>query len=145
MTLPESGNLYALLTSGSRARYGDLQRQRPTAPGAMSRHHRREATPNDTSAGIHMYSSSMADTTIKITEEVRDRLRLLAEERGMSTRAFVERLANSTPTERERAERTATGIAYVRAHFGVELTDDDLREADAWRAAVAAGEVGGRR
>lgn len=92
-----------------------------------------------------MHSPVMADTTIKITEAVRDRLRLLAEEHGTSTRAFVERLARSTPTERERAERTAAGIAYVRTHSGVELNDDDLREAETWRAAIAAGRVGSRR
>ncbi|GAA3377703.1 ribbon-helix-helix domain-containing protein [Streptomyces sannanensis] len=87
----------------------------------------------------------MADTTIKITEEVRDRLRLLAEERGLSTRAFVERLAVSMPTEAERAERTARGVAYVRANLGVDLTDRDVEEAQEWRAAIVAGRVGSRR
>lgn len=87
----------------------------------------------------------MADTTIKINEEARDRLRLLAEERGVSTRAFVERLAATTPTEAERAERTARGIAYVRANLRPDLTDDDVREAQVWRAAIAAGRIGGRR
>jgi hypothetical protein len=96
-------------------------------------------------SGIQLYSPCMADTTIKITEEVRDRLRLLAEERGMSTRAFVEKLVAATPTESERAERTARGIAYVRANFGVELTDADLRDGAAWRTAIATGRVGSRR
>lgn len=71
----------------------------------------------------------MADTTIKISEEARDRLRLLAEERGLSTRAFVERLAATTPMEAERAERTARGITYIRTHMRPDLTDDDVREA----------------
>ncbi|MFD6417743.1 hypothetical protein [Streptomyces sp. NPDC060194] len=86
----------------------------------------------------------MADTTIKITEDVRDRLRVLAEERGVSARALVERLVAATPTDAERAERTARGVAYVRAHLGVELTGRDLREAQDWRAAIAAGRVGSR-
>ncbi|WP_443318861.1 hypothetical protein [Streptomyces sp. 8N616] len=87
----------------------------------------------------------MADTTIKITEEIRDRLRLLAEERSMSTRAFVEKLVAEIPTESERAERTARGIAYVSANLGVDLTDADLRDGDAWRHAIAARRVGSRR
>ncbi|WP_432094295.1 hypothetical protein [Streptomyces sp. bgisy100] len=87
----------------------------------------------------------MADTTIKISEEVRDRLRLLAEERGLSTRALVERLAETTPTEAERTERTARGIAYLRAHLGVGLTDEDLSEGEAWRNAIAEGRVGRQR
>jgi len=87
----------------------------------------------------------MADTTIKITEEARDRLRQLAEERGVSTRAYVERLAATTPTDAERAERTARGIVYVRANLRPDLSDDDVREAQLWRAAIASGQTGGRR
>ncbi|MFJ2112701.1 hypothetical protein ACIOEX_12530 [Streptomyces sp. NPDC087850] len=87
----------------------------------------------------------MADTTIKITEEARDRLRQLAEERGVSTRAYVERLAATTPTDAERAGRTARGIAYVRAHLRPDFSDGDVREAQLWRAAIASGQVGGRR
>lgn len=94
---------------------------------------------------MRKYSLGMADTTIKIAEEIRDRLRTLAEERGVSTRAYVERMVAATPTEAERAERTAKGIAYVRTHFGVNLTDDDLRKAQEWREAIAAGRVGERR
>ncbi|WP_328670308.1 hypothetical protein OG905_16345 [Streptomyces sp. NBC_00322] len=87
----------------------------------------------------------MADTTIKITDEVRDRLRILAEERGTSVRGLVERLAREIPTESERAERTARGLAYVRAHLCPALTDDDVRRAQLWRADIAAGRVGSRR
>ncbi len=87
----------------------------------------------------------MADTTIKISEPIRDRLRTLAEERGLSTRAYVERVVAATPTEDERAERTARAMAYVRAHFCPDLTEDDVRDAQEWRAAIAAGQVGERR
>jgi hypothetical protein len=87
----------------------------------------------------------MADTTVKISEEIRDRVRVLAEERGISTRAYLERLIAATPTGEERAERSARAIAYVRANFGVNLTDDDLREAEEWRAALLARRVGRRR
>ncbi|WNZ08540.1 hypothetical protein [Streptomyces sp. 11x1] len=83
----------------------------------------------------------MADTTIKIDEAIRDRLRTLAEERGLSTRAYVERMVAATPTADERAERTA----HVRANLRPDLTDEDAREAQAWRAEIAAGRVGERR
>lgn len=92
-----------------------------------------------------MYSQVMADTTIKITDEVRDRLRTLAEERGTSVRNLVERLAAETATEAERTERTARGLAYVRANLCRDLTDDDVRRAQLWRADIAAGRVGRRR
>lgn len=87
----------------------------------------------------------MADTTIKISESTRDRLRTLAEERGMSTRAYVERVVAATPTETERAERTARAVAYVRANLREDFTEDDVRDAQEWRAAIASGQVGSRR
>jgi predicted transcriptional regulator len=92
-----------------------------------------------------LYPCVMADTTIKISDEIRDRLRTLAEERGLSTRAYVERVVSGIPTEAERAEQTAKAIAYVRAHFGADITDEDLRRGREWRQAVAAGRVGSRR
>jgi len=94
---------------------------------------------------IHWYSRSVSDTTIKISEEIRDRLRTLAEERGLSTRAYVERVVAATPTEVERAERTARGIAYVRANLSADFTDGDVRQAQEWRAAIAARGIGNRR
>lgn len=87
----------------------------------------------------------MADTTIKITEEARDRLRLLAEERGLSTRAYVERLASAIPTDSERAERTARAIAYVRSNLRPDFSDEDVREAEEWRARIVSGQAGERR
>ncbi|MFB7557827.1 hypothetical protein [Streptomyces brevispora] len=87
----------------------------------------------------------MADTTIKISDEIRDRIRALAEERGLSARAYVERLVSSVPTEDERAERTAKAIAYVRAHFGTDLGPDDLAAGEEWRQAIVARRIGSRR
>ncbi|MFP3987918.1 hypothetical protein U9R90_10520 [Streptomyces sp. E11-3] len=87
----------------------------------------------------------MADTTIKVTDDVRDRLRILADERGTSVRSLVERLATELPTDAERAERTARGLAYIRANLCPDLTDDDVRRAQEWRADIAAGRIGGRR
>ncbi|MEU4682203.1 hypothetical protein [Streptomyces xinghaiensis] len=87
----------------------------------------------------------MADTTIKITDDVRDRLRILAEERGTSVRSLVERMATETPTEAERTERTARGLAYIRANLCPDLTEEDVRRAQQWRADIAAGRLGSRR
>ncbi|MGW7256861.1 hypothetical protein [Streptomyces sp. NPDC054834] len=87
----------------------------------------------------------MGDTTIKISESIRDRLRTLAEERGMSTRAYVERFVAATPLEEERAERTARAVTYVRTHLREDFTEDDVREAQEWRAAIVARQAGSRR
>lgn len=92
-----------------------------------------------------MYSRAMTDTTIKISESTRDRLRTLAEERGMSTRAYVERVVAAMPTEQERVEQTARAVAYVRAHLREDFTEDDVRDAQEWRAAIAARQTGDRR
>jgi hypothetical protein len=87
----------------------------------------------------------MAYATIKISVEVRDRLRMLAEERGISVRTLVGQLAAQTASEAERAEATARGLAHVRAHLCPDLTDEDVRCAQQWRSAIAAGRVGSRR
>jgi hypothetical protein len=87
----------------------------------------------------------MAYATIKISVEVRDRLRTLAGERGISVRALVGQLAAQTASEAERAEATGRGLAYVRARLCPDLTDEDVRCAQQWRSAIAAGRVGSRR
>ncbi|WP_329142641.1 hypothetical protein OIU91_03470 [Streptomyces sp. NBC_01456] len=87
----------------------------------------------------------MADTTIKITDEVRDRLRILAKERGTSTRNVVESLIAQVPTNADRAERTARALAYVRTNLCPDLSDDEVARAQQWRADIAAGRLGGRR
>jgi hypothetical protein len=68
----------------------------------------------------------MADTTIKISEEVRDHLREVAEERGISTRALVEELASSLQTKSEREAAVQRNIAAIRDRFGVELTQESV-------------------
>ncbi len=66
---------------------------------------------------------------------------MLAEERGMSRRAYAERVV-AAPTGAEQAEDTAKAMAYVRAHLREEFTDDDVREAWEWRAAIDTGRLG---
>ncbi|MER5667477.1 hypothetical protein, partial [Streptomyces mirabilis] len=67
--------------------------------------------------------------------------------RGSSVpaRAYVERMVAATPTEEERAEHTARAVAYVRANLCPDLTEADVRAAQEWRAAIAAGQAGERR
>jgi hypothetical protein len=80
----------------------------------------------------------MADTTIKVDTAVRDRLAVLASERGMTIRDFVEHLASSTPTEDDMQRRQAEAIAYVKAHFVPDFNDDDLAAGEAmWRHIAA--------
>jgi predicted transcriptional regulator len=92
-----------------------------------------------------MYSPGVADTTIKITDEVRDRLRILAKERGTSTRNVVETLIAQSPTNAEREERTARALAYVRTNLCPNLSNDDVARAQQWHADIAAGRLGDRR
>ncbi|TDU04645.1 hypothetical protein EDD99_3118 [Streptomyces sp. 846.5] len=84
----------------------------------------------------------MADTTIKINEEARDRFRAVAEERGLSTRALVEEIAAHLVTQGERAEAVARNVAYVRAHLCPELADADIQQARDLKAALRAGVLG---
>ena len=75
---------------------------------------------------IRWYSPTMADTTIKISEEVRDHLREVAEERGISTRALVEALSASLQTQAERHAALERNIRTARERLGVELTPQDI-------------------
>ncbi|MEU6521403.1 hypothetical protein ABZ892_00815 [Streptomyces sp. NPDC046924] len=67
----------------------------------------------------------MADATIRVPAEVRDRLAVIAESRGTSIRALVQEYAESTLTEDERRERAGRARAHLAEHFGVEVTDDE--------------------
>jgi macrodomain Ter protein organizer (MatP/YcbG family) len=68
----------------------------------------------------------MADTTIKVDSTVRDRLAVLAAQRGATIRDLVTELAANTPTQEELAAGHASATAYLREHLSPELDDDDL-------------------
>ena len=68
----------------------------------------------------------MADTTIKVDSAVRDRLALLAAERGSTIRDLVAELAQTMPSREELAARQAAAAAYVVEHLTSGLTDEDL-------------------
>jgi hypothetical protein len=68
----------------------------------------------------------MADTTIKVTTETRDRLADLAGEQGTSIGQLVARLAEQQPTAAQIRQRVAEGRRLMRDHFAMRLTDDEL-------------------
>jgi hypothetical protein len=70
----------------------------------------------------------MADTTIKVSAETRDRLAALAAARGTTIGAQVALLVEQQPTPEQIAERVAEGRRLLREHFGMTLTDAELDE-----------------
>lgn len=84
--------------------------------------------------------TSVVDTTIKVDSSVRDRLAVLAAERGSSIRDLVEELAAARPTREEQEMRYASALAYIREHLCPELDDNDLAAGEAfWRTLEAGG------
>jgi hypothetical protein len=80
------------------------------------------------------YTASMADTTIKVDPAVRDRLMVLARERGMTMRDLLGELAGATPTKEELNARYEATKAYCEKAFGVKLTQADHDQAEkAWQ------------
>ncbi|HEV2087882.1 MAG TPA: hypothetical protein VGR21_06200 [Cryptosporangiaceae bacterium] len=79
------------------------------------------------------------DTTIKVDAGVRDRLAILARQRGCTMRDLVAELAEVTPTREELDARGAAATAYIREHLAPELTEDDyLAGEQFWRDLEAA-------
>ena len=76
----------------------------------------------------------MADTTIKVDSAVRDRLAVLAAQRGATIRELVRELAAQTPTREELAARHASATAYLREHLCPDLDGEDTEAAERfWR------------
>jgi hypothetical protein len=68
----------------------------------------------------------VADTTIKVDSAVRDRLAVLAAQRGSTIRDLVAELAEATPTVEELAARQAAAAAYVAEHLTPGFNADDV-------------------
>jgi hypothetical protein len=68
-------------------------------------------------------------TTIKVDNEVRDRLATLATERGSTIGGLVAELAGATPTAAERANSRAETIAYIREHLCPDFDESDVEAA----------------
>ncbi|MEV0192373.1 hypothetical protein AB0I39_28055 [Kitasatospora purpeofusca] len=68
----------------------------------------------------------MADATIKVSPDTRDRLAALAAARGTTIGAQVALLVNEQPTAEQIAQRVAEGRRLLREHFGMTLTNTEL-------------------
>jgi hypothetical protein len=76
----------------------------------------------------------VADTTIKVDSVVRDRLAVLAAQRGSTIRELVAELAEVTPTQEELAARQAAAAVYVTEHLLPGFSADDVAAGDRlWR------------
>lgn len=83
----------------------------------------------------------MADTTIKVDSRVRDRLALLAAQRGGTIRDLVTELTEATPTSEELAERAEAATAYLREHVCPSLDDAALAAGRAFWGEIDGGQV----
>jgi hypothetical protein len=81
------------------------------------------------------------DTTIKVDSLVRDRLAMLARERGTTIRDLVTRLAEDTPTQAELLARADAATAYVRKWINPNLSDADLAAGERFWSELEAGRV----
>ncbi|KAA2262221.1 hypothetical protein F0L68_13095 [Solihabitans fulvus] len=72
----------------------------------------------------------MADTTIRIDTETRDRLALLAEEQGTNVKAIVREWAFLQLTRTEVSERRAKALAYIQENLNPDFRGDATDEAE---------------
>lgn len=72
----------------------------------------------------------MPDTTIKVDSAVRDRLAVLAAQRGATIKDLVTELAASTPTQEELAARHVAATAHLREQLCPELDENDLADGE---------------
>ncbi|WP_055549223.1 hypothetical protein [Streptomyces sp. NBRC 110028] len=73
----------------------------------------------------------MADATIRIPKEARDRLAEIAASEGLSLRAYLARLADTVLTPAERAERAERARAVLREWNGYDPSEADVADLDA--------------
>ncbi|WP_050371224.1 hypothetical protein [Streptomyces acidiscabies] len=72
----------------------------------------------------------MAHTTIKVDSSIRDRLAILAAEKGTTIAGLVGEFATHTPTRSERAERVAKTLEVLHALSGYTPDPEQDRMAD---------------
>lgn len=76
----------------------------------------------------------MTDTTIKVDSSVRDRLAVLAAQRGATIRDLVSEFAAQTPTQEELTARHNAATAYLREHLCPDLDGEDAAAGEQfWR------------
>ncbi|MGV9252858.1 hypothetical protein [Streptomyces sp. NPDC003697] len=69
------------------------------------------------------------DTSIKTTKDIRDRLRILAGERGTTMNELLAELVARELTEEEKEQRAQQAIEEVRQTTGVSVSDDARAQA----------------
>jgi hypothetical protein len=79
----------------------------------------------------------MDDTSIKISKAARERLILLAAQRGTTMRELVERMTREMPTQEELAARAEKASRYLRDRMGIEVTEEALTASARLREAIA--------
>jgi hypothetical protein len=82
------------------------------------------------------------DTTIKVDSQVRDRLAVLAAERGQTIRSLVEAMAADLLTRAERRRRQDDAAAYVAEHLVPGFGAQDVAAGELFWQQLAAGEPG---
>lgn len=83
----------------------------------------------------------MADTTIRVNTDTRDRLATLAAESGSTIGDLVASLATAVATREEREARHAQVRAYIKQHLCPGITDAELDEGPQLWEDLAAGRV----
>jgi len=78
------------------------------------------------------YAQRMAYTSIRVTTEVRDRLALIADQRGISLGKLLSELAEETLTPAELAARGRAVREFFRTTYGQIISDEDVAAANAW-------------
>ena len=77
------------------------------------------------------------DTSIKVSKETRERLQLLAGQRGTTMRDLVEQLASQTLTQEELRARGEQARRYLREQMGIDVTDETMAASARLRALIA--------
>jgi hypothetical protein len=79
-----------------------------------------------------MYAAAMAYTSIRVTTEVRDRLAVIADQRGTSLGDLLADLAKATATPAELAERGRACRELLEREYGHRVTDADVTSMNEW-------------
>ncbi|NUO59920.1 MAG: hypothetical protein HOV71_14170 [Hamadaea sp.] len=74
----------------------------------------------------------MAYTSIRVTTEVRDRLALIADQRGISLGKLLMEFAEKTLTPEELKARGQVVHEFFRDTFGIVTTDEGVAAAHKW-------------
>jgi hypothetical protein len=83
----------------------------------------------------------VTDTSIRIDSETRDRLALLAEQRGVTVKALVREWAFLQLTPAEVAQRRSQVLTYIRENINPDFKGDTEDEAEGERLWAQVREV----